>query len=97
MFYVDAGAASLQAALLPSMNVFFYLDRRREVLATVAILTVLNIVLTLVSFQMGAAYYGYGYGSGLTLCSALLIAMVLALRVLEHNFSRLEYETFMLQ
>ena len=77
------------------MNVFFYLDRRREALTTVAILTVLNIVLTLVSLQMGAAYYGYGYG--LTLCSALLIAMVLALRVLEHNFSRLEYETFMLQ
>ena len=78
MLYVDAVAASLQAALLPccpaallpSMNVFFYLDRRREVLATVAILTVLNIVLTLVSFQMGAAYYGYGYGYGLTLCSA---------------------------
>ncbi len=58
------------AALLPSMNVFFYLDRRRAVLATVAILTVLNIVLTLVSLQMGAAYYGYGYG--LTLCSAQL-------------------------
>ena len=54
------------------MNVFFYLDRRRAVLATVAILTVLNIVLTLVSFQMGAAYYGYGYGYGLTLCSAQL-------------------------
>ena len=50
------------------MNVFFYLDRRREVLATVAILTVLNIVLTLVSLQMGAACYGYG----LTLCSAQL-------------------------
>ena len=72
MFYVDAVAANLPVALLPSMNVFFYLDRRREVLATVAILTVLNIVLTLVSFQMGAAYYGYGYGYGygLTLSSA---------------------------
>ena len=93
MLYVDAVAANLPVALLPSMNVFFYLDRRREVLATVAILTVLNIVLTLVSLQMGTAYYGYG----LTLCSALLIAMVLALRVLEHNISRLEYETFMLQ
>ena len=66
MLYVDAVAANLPVALLPSMNVFFYLDRRREVLATVAILTVLNIVLTLVSFQMGAAYYGYG----LTLSSA---------------------------
>ena len=56
------------------MNVFFYLDRRREALTTVAILTVLNIVLTLVSFQMGAAYYGYG----LTLCSALLCSALLS-------------------
>ena len=91
LFYVDAVAASLQVALLAIMNVFFYLDRRREVLATVVLLTVLNIVLTLVSLQMGAAYYGYGFAL------ALLITLVFALRVLERCISRLEYETFMLQ
>lgn len=91
LFYVDAVAASLQVALLAIMNVFFYLDRRREVLATVTLLTVLNIVLTLATLQMGAAYYGYGFAL------ALLATLVFALRVLENNISRLEYETFMLQ
>lgn len=91
LFYVDAVAASLQVALLAIMNVFFYLDRRREVLATVALLTVLNIGLTLVSLQLGAVYYGYGFAL------AVLITLVFALRALERNISRLEYETFMLQ
>jgi uncharacterized membrane protein len=91
LFYVDAVAASLQVTLLAIMNVFFYLDRRREVLATVALLTTLNITLTLVSLQMGAAYYGYGFAL------AVLITLVVALRLLERNISRLEYETFMLQ
>ncbi len=91
LFYVDAVAASLQVALLAIMNVFFYLDRRREVLATVALLTVLNIGLTLVSLELGAVYYGYGFAL------ALLITLVFALRLLERNISRLEYETFMLQ
>ena len=91
LFYVDAVAASLQVALLAIMNVFFYLDRRREVLATVALLTVLNIGLTLVSLELGAVYYGYGFAL------ELLITLVFALRLLERNISRLEYETFMLQ
>ena len=91
LFYVDAVAASLQVALLAIMNVFFYLDRRREVLQTVALLTVLNVLLSLLSLQLGAAYYGYGFAL------ALLITLVFALRTLEHSIARLEYETFMLQ
>lgn len=91
LFYVASVAASLQVALLAVMNVFFYLDRRREVLATVALLAMLNPVLSILSLRLGTAYYGYG--SAL----ALLITLVFALRVLEHKISRLEYETFMLQ
>jgi uncharacterized membrane protein len=91
LFYVDAVAASMQVALLAVMNVFFYLDRRRAVLATVALLSVLNVVLSIVSLKLGVAFYGYGFAA------ALLITLVFSLRVLERKISRLEYETFMLQ
>lgn len=91
LFYVDAVAASMQVALLAVMNVFFYLDRRRAVLATVALLSVLNVVLSIVSLKLGVAFYGYGFAA------ALLITLVVSLRILERKISRLEYETFMLQ
>ena len=91
LFYVDAVGASLQVALLAVMNVFFYLDKRREVLLTVAMLSVLNVGLTLLSLRLGVAFYGYGFAL------AMLITLVFALRVLEYKLSRLEYETFMLQ
>ncbi len=91
LFYVDAVAASLQVSLLAVMNVFFYLDKRREVLATVALLSVLNVALSMLSLRLGAVYYGYGFAL------AMLITLVFSLRVLERKLGRLEYETFMLQ
>ena len=91
LFYVDAVAASLQVALLAVMNVFFYLDKRREVLHTVALLSILNVGLSIVSLQLGAVYYGYGFAL------AMLITLLFALRRMEHKLGRLEYETFMLQ
>lgn len=91
LFYVDAVAASVQVALLAVMNVFFYLDRRRSVLAVVALLVVLNIVLTFASIQLGVSFYGYGFAL------AMLASLVFGLLLLEHKLSRLEYETFMLQ
>ena len=91
LFYVDAVGASLQVALLAVMNVFFYLDKRREVLITVVVLSVLNTLLSMLSLQLGVAFYGYGFAL------AMLITVVFALRMLEHKLARLEYETFMLQ
>ena len=91
LFYVDAVAASLQVALLAVMNVFFYLDKRREVLATVALLAVLNVLLSIVSLRLGVVFYGYGFAL------AMLVTLVFSLRVLERKLGRLEYETFMLQ
>ena len=91
LFYVDAVAASLQVALLAVMNVFFYLDKRREVLHTVALLSILNVGLSIVSLRLGAVYYGYGFAL------AMLITLLFALRRMEHKLGRLEYETFMLQ
>ena len=91
LFYVDAVGASLQVALLAVMNVFFYLDKRREVLITVTLLSLLNIGLSVLSLRLGVAYYGYGFAL------AMLITVVFALRMLEYKLGRLEYETFMLQ
>ena len=91
LFYVDAVAASLQVALLAVMNVFFYLDKRREVLHTMILLSILNLGLSIVSLQLGAEYYGYGFAL------AMLITLVFALRRMERKLGRLEYETFMLQ
>ena len=91
LFYVDAVGASLQVALLAVMNVFFYLDKRREVLITVVVLSVLNTLLSMLSLRLGVAFYGYGFAL------AMLITVVFALRMLEYKLGRLEYETFMLQ
>ena len=91
LFYVDAVGASLQVALLAVMNVFFYLDKRREVLMTVAVLSILNVSLSILSLKLGIAFYGYGFAL------AMLITVVIALITLERKLGRLEYETFMLQ
>ena len=91
LFYVDAVAASLQVALLAVMNVFFYLDKRRQVLAVVSTLTVLNLVLSWYSQRLGAVFYGYGFAL------SLLLTLVMGLMLMERKLGRLEYETFMLQ
>ena len=91
LFYVDAVGASLQVALLAVMNVFFYLDKRREVLMTVTVLSILNVSLSILSLKLGIAFYGYGFAL------AMLITVVIALITLERKLGRLEYETFMLQ
>ena len=91
LFYVDAVAASLQVALLAVMNVVFDLDKRRQVLAVVSMLTVLNLVLSWYSQRLGAVFYGYGFAL------SLLLTLVVGLMLMERKLGRLEYETFMLQ
>ncbi len=91
LFYVDAVAASLQVAFLAVMNVFFYLDKRFIVLVLVSLLAALNLIFTIASIAVGAAFYGYGFAL------AMLVTLIVALLFLEHKLSRLEYETFMLQ
>ena len=56
-----------------------------------ALLAVLNVLLSIASLRLGVAYYGYGFAL------AMLVALVFSLRVLERKLGRLEYETFMLQ
>lgn len=91
LFYIQTVGASLQVGLLALLNVFFYLDQRRIVLLLTGLFTLANILLTLLTLELGASWYGYGY------CGATLLALVLGLRLLDTKLDNLEYETFMLQ
>jgi polysaccharide biosynthesis protein PelG len=91
LLYIDVVGAGLQVVLLGLVNVLFYLDKRREVLLLVGVFVTSNIVLTCLTLQLGAAYYGYGF----TL--SMLIAVVVGMRLLDGKLGKLEYETFMLQ
>ncbi|WP_432261236.1 exopolysaccharide Pel transporter PelG [Cupriavidus sp. TMH.W2] len=91
LLYVDVIGASLQVVLLGVLNIYFYLDRRREVLLLTAAFVVLNFALTLLTLHLGPAWYGYGFAV------SLLVVVALALYLLDRKLDRLEYETYMLQ
>lgn len=91
LLYVDIIAASLQVVFLGILNIFFYLDRRREVLLLTAAFVILNGALTSLTLYLGPSYYGYGFAG------ALLIIVVTGLYLLDRKLDSLEYETYMLQ
>lgn len=91
LLYIDIIAASLQVVFLGILNIFFYLDRRREVLLLTATFVVLNGVLTSLTLYLGPSYYGYGFAG------AMLIIVMAALYLLDRKLDSLEYETYMLQ
>ncbi|HET8802771.1 MAG TPA: exopolysaccharide Pel transporter PelG [Marinobacter sp.] len=91
LFYIDLVAVSIQLILLAIQNVLFYLDARGINVILCALFFATNILFTLVTIELGASFYGYGY-AGATLVSALT-----GLALLSRKFDRLEYETFMLQ
>ncbi|QET06002.1 MULTISPECIES: exopolysaccharide Pel transporter PelG [Cupriavidus] len=91
LLYVDVIGASLQVVLLGVLNIYFYLDRRREVLLLTGTFVVLNFVLTRLTLELGPAWYGYGFAV------SLLLVVALALYLLDRKLDRLEYETYMLQ
>lgn len=91
LFYVDVAAVGMQVVLLAIMNVFFYLDKRRIVLALSIFFAAVNVGATLATQYLGPSFYGYGFAIAVALTS------VLGLAILSRTLDRLEYETFMLQ
>ena len=91
LLYVDVMAAGLQVVLLGLLNVFFYLDKRAEVLLLTTLFLVLNLAFTAMTLLLGAPFFGYGFAI------ALLATVLTAMLVLEDKLGQLEYETFMLQ
>lgn len=91
LLYIDVIAASLQVVLLGILNVFFYLDKRRIVLALCAGLVVLNIGFTALSLHLGPTFYGFGFAL------AVFVVVLAGFVLLSRKLELLEYETFMLQ
>lgn len=91
LLYIDVVAAGLQVVLLGLLNVFFYLDKRRTVLAVVLLFLALNGLFTWATLQLGVTWFGYGFAL------ALLASVVAGFWALDRKLESLEYETFMLQ
>jgi uncharacterized membrane protein len=91
LLYIDVIAASMQVVFMGTINVFFYLDKRKIVLSLVAAFVVLNAFLTTLTLELNPAYYGYGFAG------SLLVVVLASLYLLDRKLESLEYETFMLQ
>ena len=91
LFFIDAAAVGMQVILLAAVNMFFYLDRRRTVMAVCALLVVSNGVFTWLTQQAGPEFYGYGFAASVTLTT------LVALGWLSRSFTTLVRDTFMLQ
>lgn len=91
LLYIDVIGAALQVVMLGILNVLFYLDQRRAVVALTAVLPLANIVFTAISLNLGATWFGYGF----TL--AMLVTVLLGMWILNRKLEALEYQTFMLQ
>lgn len=88
---VDVVSAGLQLMFLACLNIFLYLDRRRTVAVLAVLFVLLNAGLTWLTLELGPDSYGYGFAI------ALLIVTFMAVCLLNRSFSRLEYQTYMLQ
>lgn len=91
LYGVDLVSVSVQVLFLAILNVFFYLDQRRVALGLALLFAVTNVLFTLLTQILGAAFYGYGFALAVTLSSFV------GLGILSRKLNRLEYETFMLQ
>ena len=90
LLYVDVVGAGVQVILMALLNVFFYLDRRKSVIAVTLTFFLTNMVLTVATQYLGPAFFGYGFVIA-TVAAALVGLVILNRRVFD-----LEYETFML-
>lgn len=91
LFYVDVVAVGVQVVLLAILNVLFYLDQRQIALGLNLLFAGSNIVLTMYTQMLGAAFYGYGFAA------AVCLTAFAGITLLSRKLDRLEYETFMLQ
>ncbi|MDQ7043609.1 MAG: exopolysaccharide Pel transporter PelG, partial [Sulfurimonas sp.] len=89
--YILTIGAMLQIAFMSVLAILYYLDRKKVAMWLCVMFFVGNTVLTLVSIDLGPAYFGYGY------TVSLLIVFIASLAVIRNEMDRLDYETFMLQ
>ena len=73
------------------INVLFYLDKRLQVLILTFLFAACNAGFTVGSVFLGVFFYGYG------LALSLVVVTFLAVFMVDFDFKRLEYTTFMLR
>jgi uncharacterized membrane protein len=86
---VDVIATGIQVVFLAILTVLFYLDYRELSFTLNVLFCLANLILTLVSIQLGPRFYGYGFAL------SLLIVSTAGIAILTRRLKRLEYETFM--
>ncbi len=91
LLYILTVGALLQVGFMSVLAILYYLDRKKVAMWLCILFFVGNGILTLISIDLGPAFFGYGY------TIALLIAFLTSLWVLREEIDRLDYETFMLQ
>ncbi len=91
LLYVDLVGVSLQVIVMAILNVMFYLDKRYQALILILVMASTNFLLSVLSIDLGLAFYGYGFAL------SMLITSLLGLMMLNRQFNTLEYHTFMLQ
>jgi len=91
LLYILTIGAMLQISFMSVLAILYYLDRKKVAMWLCISFFVLNTVLTLLSIDLGPAYFGYGY------TVSLLIVFIASLLIIRNEMNRLDYETFMLQ
>ena len=91
LFYVLTIGAQLQLGFMSVLAILYYLDRRIVAMWLSIAFFAFNVVLTVISINIGPAMFGYGY------TIALLIVFIASLFVIRKEMNGLIYETFMLQ
>lgn len=89
LFKIDVISASLLVLFMGMLNLLFYLDKRQQALWLCVLFLCANVLFTLLSFQLGVFYFGYGY------LVALLISTFATMLLLNYDFNRLNVTTFM--
>jgi uncharacterized membrane protein len=88
---IDLVAVGVQVLLLAVLNLLFYFDYRRDALYLCLLFAGSNIILTLLTQQLGPTFYGYGFAGSVVLTT--LVGLV----IISRRLDTLMYETFMLR
>ena len=89
LFSIDVLGVGVQVLLLSILTVCFYLDFRRLALLLCVGFAGSNLVLTLITHELGPRFYGCGF------TGAVILTTVLCAAALTRKLERLEYEVFM--
>ncbi|MDD2710433.1 MAG: exopolysaccharide Pel transporter PelG [Verrucomicrobiae bacterium] len=91
VFQIIVLGSFLLLLFISFLTVLFYLDKRRDALASCALFLVVNGGVTLFSIWSGEQFYGLGY------VVSVAVALVFSAWRAFYHMERLEYDTFTLQ